>query len=170
MLLRSPGPDQSRHVERAHLSPCLVTQPIQKRLEPTAKARLSNPTFCEPWSAPPKSRPPMSHRKSDLGIPCPRKICQSSASLEEIMRGKMQRAHPPLSLIKKRRRTRLATILICGSPADGFQIIGLFADRDDAQSYAEDYSLKDWWIAELTSPDAFAEMQRQRFRALRGPH
>src|SRR5262249_33156461 len=80
MLLRSPGPDQSRHVERAHLSPCLVTQPIQKRLEPTAKARLSNPTFCEPWSAPPKSRPPMSHRKSDLGIPCTRKICQSSAS------------------------------------------------------------------------------------------
>src|SRR5258708_31519027 len=33
----------------------------------------------EPWSAPPKSRPPMSHRKSDLGIPCTRKICQSSA-------------------------------------------------------------------------------------------
>src|SRR6266699_2152813 len=29
--------DQSRHVERAHLAPCLVTQPIQKRLEPTAK-------------------------------------------------------------------------------------------------------------------------------------
>ena len=63
------------------------------------------------------------------------------------------------------------TILICGSPADGFQIIGLFADRDDAQSYAEDYSLKDWWIAELTSPEAFAEMQmqRQRLGALRGP-
>ena len=52
-----------------------------------------------------------------------------------------------------------------GSPADGFQIIGLFADRDDAQSYAEDYTLKDWWIAELTSPEAFAEMQRQRLRA-----
>src|SRR5262249_18832137 len=73
-------------------------------------------------------------------------------SLEEIMGRKMQRAHPPLSLIKKRRRTRLATILICGSPADGFQIIGLFADRDDAQSYAEDYSLKHRCIAELTSP------------------
>src|SRR6516165_7945976 len=29
--------DQPRHVERAHLSPCLVTQPIQKRLEPTAE-------------------------------------------------------------------------------------------------------------------------------------
>src|SRR6266540_4274858 len=29
--------DQSRHVERAHLSPCFVTQPIQKRLEPTSK-------------------------------------------------------------------------------------------------------------------------------------
>jgi hypothetical protein len=30
--------DQSRHVERAHLSPCFVTQPIQKRLEPTSDA------------------------------------------------------------------------------------------------------------------------------------
>src|SRR5215831_400612 len=35
---------------------------------------------------PPKSRPPMSHRKSDLGIPCPRKICQSSASQSSIRR------------------------------------------------------------------------------------
>jgi hypothetical protein len=61
------------------------------------------------------------------------------------------------------------TILICGSPADGFQIVGLFADSGDAQSYAEDYSLRDWWIAELTSPEAFAESQRRRFRALRAP-
>src|SRR5262249_498708 len=29
--------NQSRHVERAHLSPCFVTQPIQKRLEPTSE-------------------------------------------------------------------------------------------------------------------------------------
>src|SRR6516225_7126169 len=29
--------DQSRHVERAHLSPCFVTQPIHKRLEPTSE-------------------------------------------------------------------------------------------------------------------------------------
>src|SRR6516164_337724 len=29
--------DQSRHVERAHLSPCFVTQPIRKRLEPTSE-------------------------------------------------------------------------------------------------------------------------------------
>ena len=77
----------------------------------------------------------------------------------------MQRAHPPLSRSKKRKRAMPRTILICGSPADGFQIIGLFADRDDAQSYAEDYTLKDWWIAELTSPEAFAEMQWQRLRA-----
>ena len=55
------------------------------------------------------------------------------------------------------------TILICGSPADGFQIVGLFADSGDAQSYAEDHSLRDWWIAELTSPEAFAESQRRRF-------
>jgi hypothetical protein len=54
------------------------------------------------------------------------------------------------------------TILICGSPADGFQIVGLFADSGDAESYAEDHSLIDWWVAELTSPEAFAESQRPR--------
>jgi hypothetical protein len=46
------------------------------------------------------------------------------------------------------------TVLICGSPADGFQIVGLFADRGDAESYAEDHSLKDWWVARLISPEA----------------
>ena len=46
------------------------------------------------------------------------------------------------------------TILICGSPGDGFQIVGLFADSGDAECYAEDHSLRDWWIAELTSPEA----------------
>jgi hypothetical protein len=70
---------------------------------------------------------------------------------------------------KKRKKTMPTTILICGSPAGGFQIVGLFADSGDAESYAEDYSLKDWWIAELTSPEAFAESQRRRFRATRGP-
>jgi hypothetical protein len=60
------------------------------------------------------------------------------------------------------------TILICGSPADGFQIVGLFADTADAQSYAEDYMLKDWWVAELTSPEAFAESLWKRLRAARG--
>jgi len=51
------------------------------------------------------------------------------------------------------------TILICGSPGSGFEIIGLFANSGDAQSYAEDYSLKDWWVAEVISPGAFAESQ-----------
>jgi hypothetical protein len=41
---------------------------------------------------------------------------------------------------------------LSGSPAGGFQIIGLFANSADAQSFAEDYSLKDWWVAELISP------------------
>jgi hypothetical protein len=49
------------------------------------------------------------------------------------------------------------TVLICGSPASGFQIIGLFANNAEAQFYAEDYSLKDWWVAEVISPGAFAE-------------
>src|SRR5262249_30172649 len=72
--------DQPRHVERAHLSPCFVTQPIQKRLEPTSE--LVSPIRCPPNHGRPlqKADHPMSHRKSDLGIPCPRKICQSSVS------------------------------------------------------------------------------------------
>ena len=74
--------DQSRHVERAHLSPCFVTQPIHKRLEPTSE--LISPIRRPANHGRPlqTSRPPMSHRKSDLGIPCPRKICQSSASFQ----------------------------------------------------------------------------------------
>src|SRR5215472_8071449 len=60
--------DQSRHIERTHLSPCFVTQPTQKRLEPAPK--LASP-IRRPAShgRPSKSRPPMSHRKTDLGIP-----------------------------------------------------------------------------------------------------
>src|SRR5215467_3765146 len=53
------------------------------------------------------------------------------------------------------------TVLICGSPVDGFQIVGLFADKGDAESYAEDHSLKDWWVARLLSPEAFAESRRK---------
>jgi hypothetical protein len=51
------------------------------------------------------------------------------------------------------------TVLICGSPASGFQIIGLFANSADAQSYAKDHGLKDWRVAEVISPRAFAESQ-----------
>src|SRR6266542_2805694 len=64
--------DQSRHVERTHLSARLVTQPIQKRLEPTSK--LAFPIQCPAnHGRPSKSRPPMSHRKTDLGILYPSK-------------------------------------------------------------------------------------------------
>ena len=51
------------------------------------------------------------------------------------------------------------TVLICGSPGSGFQIIGLFANSADAQSYAKGHSLKDWRVAEVISPGAFAESQ-----------
>src|SRR6478735_1134558 len=44
--------DQPGYIERAHLSSRFMTQPTQKR---------PNPTSCQPWSAPPKSRPPMNH-------------------------------------------------------------------------------------------------------------
>jgi hypothetical protein len=61
------------------------------------------------------------------------------------------------------------TVLICGSPADGFQIVGLFADRRDAESYAEDHSLKDWWVARLISPEAFAESRWRPAATRHGP-
>jgi hypothetical protein len=47
------------------------------------------------------------------------------------------------------------TVLICGSPASGVQIIGLFANSADAQCYAKDYSLKDWRVVDVISPAAF---------------
>ena len=56
-------------------------------------------------------------------------------------------------------QTMHMTVLICGSPGSGFQIVGLFANSGAAQSYAEDYRLKDWWVAEVTSPSEFAETQ-----------
>jgi hypothetical protein len=61
------------------------------------------------------------------------------------------------------------TILICGSPAEGFQIVGLFPDRGDAESYAEDHCLKDWWVARLISPQAFAESRWKPAAARQGP-
>jgi len=44
----------------------------------------------------------------------------------------------------------LMTVLI--SAGSSFQIIGLFANSADAQSYAKDHSLKDWRVAEVISP------------------
>jgi hypothetical protein len=60
------------------------------------------------------------------------------------------------------------TILICGSPAEGFQVVGLFPDRGEAESYAEDHSLKDWWVARLISPQAFAESRWKPAAARQG--
>ena len=61
------------------------------------------------------------------------------------------------------------TNLICGSPAEGFQVVGLFPDRGDAESYAEHHSLKDWWVARLISPQAFAESRWKPAAARQGP-
>jgi hypothetical protein len=53
----------------------------------------------------------------------------------------------------------LMTVLILGGHGSGSQIIGLFANSADAQSYAEGHGLKDWRVAEVISPPAFAESQ-----------
>jgi len=41
------------------------------------------------------------------------------------------------------------------SLSNGDDLAGVYI----AQSYAEDYSLKDWWVAEVISPGPFAESQ-----------
>src|SRR6187401_569315 len=77
------GTDQTRHIKWTHLTPRFVTQAIQKRSEPVSK--LISPIrrrACH--GRPSKCRPPMRHRKTDLGIPdrlSMTKICQSSASV-----------------------------------------------------------------------------------------
>jgi hypothetical protein len=43
--------DQPRHIERTHLSPRFMTQPIQKRLEPTSKLSNILPTMVGPPKA-----------------------------------------------------------------------------------------------------------------------
>src|SRR5262245_24364159 len=61
--------DQSRHVERAHLSPCFVTQPIHKRLQPTSK--LVSPVQCPANHGRPLQKPTTHEsQKTDLGILC----------------------------------------------------------------------------------------------------
>jgi hypothetical protein len=59
------GTDQPRHVERTHLSPRLVTQPIQKRLEKVSKLLFPIEALLT-MVGPSKSRPPMSHPPQNL--------------------------------------------------------------------------------------------------------
>src|SRR5262249_14996502 len=68
-----------------------------------------------------------------------------------------QRPRPKAGTLLSAVSLQPMTVLICGSP--GFQIIGLFANSADAQSYAKDHSLKDWRVAEVISQAAFAENQ-----------
>src|SRR5271167_892141 len=90
--------NQPCHVERTHPPPRLVIQAIQKRLQPTSKLALPI-RRCPPHGRPSKSRPPMNHRQTDLGIPdrlSPVRICQSSASarsqIAALCRGKKEAA------------------------------------------------------------------------------
>src|SRR6202162_4028404 len=62
------GSDQPCHIKRTHSPPRFMAQAIQERLEPSSK--LVFPIRrCAYHGRPSKSRPPMSHRKNDLGIP-----------------------------------------------------------------------------------------------------
>src|SRR5262249_38066592 len=73
--------DQSRYVNRTHPTPRLVTQSLQKRLQPALKL-LPPIQYRASHGRPSKSRLPMNHCKTDLGIqnrPLHAEICQSSA-------------------------------------------------------------------------------------------
>ena len=85
------------------ISPRLVTQPIQKRLEPTSK--LAFPIQCPAnHGRPSKSRPPMSHRKTDLGILCPSKsakVVLDSAHRDSLMGADLDEGFFRLTLVSR---------------------------------------------------------------------
>src|SRR5215813_64173 len=69
MLLRSPGPispdTYSGHIRRRALCPNRLRNGMSQRSSSSCQSDIL-PTM----GGPSKSRPPMSHRKTDLGIPC----------------------------------------------------------------------------------------------------
>src|SRR5262249_55768145 len=69
MLLRSPGPispdTYSGHIRRRALCPNRLRNGMSQRSSSSRQSDIL-PTMVGPS----KSRPPMSHRKTDLGIPC----------------------------------------------------------------------------------------------------
>src|SRR5262249_23761225 len=73
MLLRSPGPispdTYSGHIRRRALCPNRLRNGMSQRSSSSRQSDIL-PTMVGPS----KSRPPMSHRKTDLGIPCRTKL------------------------------------------------------------------------------------------------
>src|SRR5215475_9466280 len=83
MLLRSPGPispdTYSGHIRRRALCPNRLRNGMSQRSSSSCQSDIL-PTMVGPS----KSRPPMSHRKTDLGIPCRAK------SAKVVLRGTMR--------------------------------------------------------------------------------
>src|SRR5215468_3901303 len=75
MLLRSPGPispdTYSGHIRRRALCPNRLRNGLSQRSSSSCQSNVL-PTMVGPS----KSRPPMSHRKTDLGIPRPRRTAK----------------------------------------------------------------------------------------------
>src|SRR5262245_21039285 len=85
MLLRSPGPispdTYSGHIRRRALCPNRLRNGMSQRSSSSCQSDIL-PTMVGPS----KSRPPMSHRKTDLGIPCrakSAKVVLARQSVEE---------------------------------------------------------------------------------------
>src|SRR5215471_9091137 len=89
MLLRSPGPispdTYSGHIRRRALCPNRLRNGMSQRSSSSCQSDIL-PTMVGPS----KSRPPMSHRKTDLGIPC------RSKSARVVLRGRHEGAEVAL--------------------------------------------------------------------------
>src|SRR4029450_9433437 len=94
--LSTAGTDPPRHVEWTHLSPPLVTQPSQKRLEKASKLLLP---IRRPANHGRPLQKPTTHESSKnwFGNPAPLKICQSSARphIRQLERALLQRTAGP---------------------------------------------------------------------------
>src|SRR5262245_10381689 len=81
MLLRSPGPispdTYSGHIRRRALCPNRLRNGMSQRSSSSCQSDIL-PTMVGPS----KSRPPMSHRKTDLGIPCRSKSAKVVLAIE----------------------------------------------------------------------------------------
>src|SRR5215475_13508766 len=90
MLLRSPGPispdTYSGHIRRRALCPNRLRNGMSQRSSSSRQSDIL-PTMVGPS----KSRPPMSHRKTDLGIPCRSKSAKVVLVLMAMQKGKKPR-------------------------------------------------------------------------------
>src|SRR5262245_49092472 len=132
MLLRSPGPispdTYSGHIRRRALCPNRLRNGMSQRSSSSCQSDIL-PTMVGPS----KSRPPMSHRKTDLGIPCRSKSAKVVLVAVAILA--MVIVPPALAKAKRAQSAR---------PQQGYQ-------SSERPGYYHGYPLSDWYRDSLSS-------------------